>query len=114
VTVIIPDIRPAVLFMAVKAGIFPVPLVGDNPMDGLSMLHEYVAPSGVLVKAVAGNGVPEHTTMLAGTVTVGSGLTKISNVPAALTHPLTVAVTPYSPAIDVVIPGIVKNVSVLA
>lgn len=98
--------------MAVNKGTFPVPLVGDRPILGLSILHVKLAPLGVLVKVVAGIGVPEHTTMLAGTITAGSGFTKRSNVLVAPIHPLTVAVTPYSPAIEVVILGIVKKVSV--
>jgi hypothetical protein len=63
-----------VALVAVKAGVFPVPLAA-RPIAVLELVQANVPPAGVLVKAEAATEVPAHAVMLAGTVTVGVGLT---------------------------------------
>ena len=46
-----------------------------NPIAILELLQAYVAPVGVLEKLLAATVVPGHTVILAGTFTVGLGLT---------------------------------------
>ena len=57
------------VLVAVNEGTFPLPLEGIA-MDGLELVHVYVAPAGVLAKTVDGTTVPLHTVILLGTVTV--------------------------------------------
>ena len=70
------------LLVAVKDGTSPVPLP-VSPMEVLEFVQEKVPPAGVLTKLVAGILAPLHTTMFAGTVTVGTGLVVISYDPVA-------------------------------
>jgi len=73
VTVIVEYVVKTPLFMAVNEGTSPVPLP-VRPIDVLEFVHEKVPPAGVLTKLVAGMMAPLQTTILAGTVTVGTGL----------------------------------------
>jgi hypothetical protein len=56
VTVIVACNTEFVEFVAVNAGISPVPFAA-NPIDGLEFVQVYVAPVGELVKTVAPMGV---------------------------------------------------------
>ena len=76
VTVIVAVIGDAVVFVAVNAGTFPVPLAA-KPIAVLLLVHANVPPAGVLVKLVAATLPLLHTVMFAGTVTVGVGSTVI-------------------------------------
>ena len=56
VTVIVVCKIPFVEFVAVNAGISPVPFAA-NPIDGFEFVHIYVAPVGELVNTVPAIGV---------------------------------------------------------
>ena len=75
-TVIVAVIGVVPGFVAVNAGIFPLPFA-PSPMAVLLFVHVNVVPGVVLVKFVAGTVAPTHTTILAGTITLGAGLTVI-------------------------------------
>lgn len=74
VTVMVPLMEAPVPLVPVNEGWFPVPLA-PSPMAVLLLVHAKVPPAGVLVKFAAGTLTPLHTVLLAGTVTVGVGLT---------------------------------------
>ena len=74
VTVMVLVSGAEVAFVVVKVGTFPVPEAA-KPMPVLELVHVYVAPAGVLVKAVAGTLDPGQYVLLTGTVTVGLGVT---------------------------------------
>lgn len=64
------------MFTAVKAGVFPVPEAA-KPIAVLLLVQVKVPPKGTLTKEAAAIAVPLHTTIGAGTVTVGVGFTII-------------------------------------
>lgn len=74
VTVMVAVMAVVVLLAAVNPGVFPLPLPA-RPMAVLLLLHVKEAPAVALVKVAAAMGVPLHTVILAGTVTVGVGFT---------------------------------------
>lgn len=82
VTVMVEYVVNTPLFMAVNEGTSPVPLP-VRPIEVLEFVQEKVPPAGVLTKLVAGMMAPLHTTILAGTVTVGTGLVVIVYDPVA-------------------------------
>lgn len=59
---------------AVNKAISPEPLAGI-PIAVFEFVHVYVVPATVLLKLVAATEFPLQTTMFAGTVTAGRGLT---------------------------------------
>ena len=75
------------VFVAVNAGILPVPLAA-NPIAGLELVHVKVAPGVVLVKVADGIIVPVQTFTLPGMVTTGVGFTVIVYVELIPRHPL--------------------------
>jgi hypothetical protein len=92
VTVIVAVIADDVVFVAVKAGTFPVPLAA-MPTDALLFVQLNVAPVTLLVKDEAVIVVPAHAVMFAGTVTSGVGLTVIVYVDGVPGQLATVGVT---------------------
>jgi hypothetical protein len=72
VTVIVADIGVFVEFVAVKAGVFPVPFAA-KPIAVFEFAHEKVAPAGLLIKLEVETVVPAHRVMFEGTVTVETG-----------------------------------------
>ncbi len=74
VTVIVPVIGVEPLFVAVKEGIFPVPL-DANPILVLEFVHVGLPPAGTVVKGIAGTVLFLHTDIFAGTFTVAFGFT---------------------------------------
>ena len=70
VTVMVALIAAAVVLVALKPVMFPVP-EAPNPMAVLLFDQAKVPPVGVLAKAVVATAPPLQTTMLEGTVTVG-------------------------------------------
>jgi len=76
VTVIVAIIGVVPALVAVNPAIFPVPFAA-NPIAVLVLAHAIVAPAGVLTKFVAATDPLLHTTILAGTVTLGVGFTVI-------------------------------------
>jgi len=76
VTVTVAMIGLVPVFVAVKAGISPVPLAAI-PIAVFELVHENVPPAGVLVKLEAVTEPLLHTVMPAGTVTLGEGFTVI-------------------------------------
>jgi hypothetical protein len=88
----VPLIGAAVALVAVNDGILPVPFA-TNPIAILELVHVKLPPVGVLTKIAASTVALLHTTVSAGTITVGVGFTvmvKLDGVPA---QPLTVGVT---------------------
>lgn len=76
ITIIVAVILDVLVFVAVKVGIFPVPIAA-KPTAVLEFDHVNVPPAGKLIKLDAGTVPLLQTTMLAGTVTNGVGLTVI-------------------------------------
>jgi len=74
ITVTVAMIGLVPVFVAVKAGISPVPLAAI-PIAVFELVHENVPPAGVLVKLEAVTEPLLHTVMSAGTVTPGEGFT---------------------------------------
>ena len=74
VTVIVAVMGVVVVFVTVKPGISPVPLAA-KPIVGSELVHEKLPPIGVLTKIVGFITSLLHTTIFAGTVTVGVGFT---------------------------------------
>jgi len=91
--VIVAVIFPVVVFVAVKAGIFPDPLAA-NPMDVLELVQVNVPPVGELIKLVAPTVPLLQTVIFEGTVTVGTGYIDTDTV-ADPVHPEAVPVTVY-------------------
>jgi hypothetical protein len=92
VTVIVPVNGPFVVFVAVNAAIFPVPLAA-RPIAVLLFVQLYtiVPPVVGLLKATAAVEPPLQTTWLGTAFTVAAGLTVIVNVlgvPVQVTDPL--------------------------
>jgi hypothetical protein len=76
VTVIVAETDPAVLLEAVYEAMFPVPLAAI-PIAVFVFVQAKVVPATGLVKLLAAIVAPSHTTILAGTTTVGVGFTVI-------------------------------------
>jgi len=76
VTVMVAVIGVVPVLVAVKPGIFPLPLAG-KPMPVFELVHAKVAPVVGLVNVVAGKASPLHTVLFAGTTTVVVGFTVI-------------------------------------
>jgi hypothetical protein len=74
VTVIVPVIGVVPALVAVNDGTLPIPFA-PRPIAVLLLVHENVVPGVVLVKFEAGTIAPLQTTILAGTTTIGAGLT---------------------------------------
>ena len=64
------------MLVAVKEGTFPLPFAA-RPIAVLLLVQVNVVPGVVLVKFVAGIIAPLHTTIFAGTTTMGAGFTVI-------------------------------------
>lgn len=112
ITVIVALIGPAALLIAVKAETLPVP-VPARPIAGTLFVQLYVAPAGVLVKLAAATAPLWQTWKLAGTVTVGVGLTVMVYVAAGPLHPFAVGITVIVAVIFVVPVLIAVNVGML-
>jgi len=76
VTVIVAVIGAVPALVAVNEGTFPFP-PAPNPIDVLLFVHVNVVPGVELVKFVAGTMAPLQTSISAGTITFGAGLTVI-------------------------------------
>ena len=88
----VPLIGAAVALVAVNDGMLPVPFA-TNPIAIFELVQVKLPPVGVLTKIAASTVALLHTTVSAGTITVGVGFTvmvKLDGVPA---QPLTVGVT---------------------
>ena len=88
----VPLIGAAVALVAVNDGMLPVPFA-TNPIAIFELVQVKLPPVGVLTKIAASTVALLHTTVSAGTSTVGVGFTvmvKLDGVPA---QPLTVGVT---------------------
>jgi hypothetical protein len=92
VTVIVAVTGLAVVLVAVKAGIAPVP-VAPRPMDVALLVQLYVVPLTALVKATGVVLWPEHSVWFAIVFTPGVGFTVMVNVCAVPGQPLAVGVT---------------------
>jgi hypothetical protein len=80
------------VFKAMNEFISPFPLAA-SPMEGLSFVQLYVVPVTAPLKTTDVVFALLQTVWLAGSVTVGVGLTVIVNVSAGPGHPLAVGVT---------------------
>jgi hypothetical protein len=86
VTLMFAVIPAAEVLVAIKLGIFPVPLAG-SPIAGFELVQVRTVPGGLLVKLVDGTVVPAHKIELSGTLTVGSGfivMVKLYSAPLQL------------------------------
>lgn len=106
VTVIVATTGVVPIFVAVKAGIFPVPLAA-NPMEGVLLVHEKVVPAEELLKVIAFCRAELQSTELLKVFTVASGLTVIVNVFAGPEQPLSDGVTVIV-AVKTVVPVLVS------
>jgi hypothetical protein len=109
VTVIVAVIGNAVLFVAVKLEILPVPLAA-RPILVLLFVQLYVVPATAPVKVTAVVVAPLHNVWLATAFTVGVGLTVIVNVigvPVQVTPPLVKLGVTVTVATTGVVPGFV-------
>jgi len=82
-TAVIPE---TAVLVAIKLGIFPVPLAG-SPIAGFELVQIRTVPGGLLVKLVDGTVVPAHMIEFAGTMTVGNGfmvMVKLYSAPVQL------------------------------
>ena len=71
------DVTAAIpVFMALKAGMFPIP-EAPKPIVVSLLVQVKLPPAGVLAKAVVGTESLLHTTIADGTVTDGTGFTVI-------------------------------------
>jgi hypothetical protein len=85
--------------VAVKLGIFPVPLAA-NPIAGLEFVHAKLAPTGLLTKAGMKTEVPAHCVIFVIAVAVGTGLPATVTV-AEVAHKFTsVTLTVYVPGVN--------------
>jgi len=91
-TVMVAVIGAFVVFTAVKAVIFPVPLT-PRPIAVLEFVQAKIPPAGLLLKLVAGTEPLLQTLILAGTETTGVGLTVIVYVEGVPVQPFTVGIT---------------------
>ena len=94
ITVTVVDIAEFVfvVFVAVKAEIFPVPLAA-KPTAVFELVQLKVVPATFPVNAIAFVVAPAQTTSFCGCVTVGVGLTVIVNVTAVPKQPFAEGVT---------------------
>jgi hypothetical protein len=86
VTVMVAVIGAAVVFVAVKPEILPVPLTA-NPIDVLLLVQVKVPPVGILTKFVVGTGLLLQTSIFTGRVTVGVGFIVMVLESAIAEHP---------------------------
>ena len=91
VTVIVAVIGALVALVAVNPGTSPV-LLSPNPIATLELPHPKIPPAGLLTKFVAGTASPLHTTIFAGTITVGVGLIVIVFVAETAAQPPAAAI----------------------
>lgn len=106
VTVIVATTAEVPGFVAVKAGIFPVPLTA-KPMEGVLLVHEKVVPADALLNGIAFCRAVLQSTELLTVYTVASGLTVIVNVFASPEQPLSEGVTVII-AVKTVVPVLVR------
>lgn len=93
-------------FVAVKTGIFPVPLAA-NPIEGVLLVHEKIVPAMVLLKAIPFCMALLQSVKLLRAFTVGSGLTVIVNVFGVPVQPFNEGVTVIV-AVKAVLPVLVS------
>jgi hypothetical protein len=93
-------IAEAVVLVAVKEGVSPVPLADPKPTAVLLFVHAYVAPDGVDEKAEAATVAPLHGVRLVRLPIVGVGLIVILNVLDAPGQPFNVGVTVTVPTMS--------------
>ncbi len=105
VTVIVAVTGDVPELVALKEGTLPEP-DDANPIEVIEFVHVSVPPVGTVGQLVAGTITVLQTAKLAGTLTVGVGLTVIVYVEAVPAHPLTVGVTVMVALIGAV-PGLV-------
>ena len=74
VTVMVPEIPLAPVFVPLKPGMLLLPLA-PSPIPVFELVHAKVVPVTELVKLVAAIALPLQTVMLEGTVTSGVGFT---------------------------------------
>lgn len=67
-------IGPAVALVAVKPGVLVTPLAA-KPIAVLELVQVKVAPTGVLLKVLAGTAAPAQNVKLGSAVTTGNGFT---------------------------------------
>ena len=72
--VMVPVMAEPVAFVAVKAGVLPVPLPA-KPIAVLELVHVKVAPAGVLTNEFIGTAAPAQNIRLGSAVTIGNGFT---------------------------------------
>lgn len=80
------------VLVAVNDGMLPLPPT-PNPIAVLVLVHVKLPPVGVLTKLVATTVALLHTTVSAGTCSVGVGFTVIVKIDGVPAQPLTVGVT---------------------
>lgn len=107
VAVMVLVIGPAVAFVAVNAGMFPLPFAA-SPIPVLELVHVKVAPAGVLANVLIGTASPAQNVKLGSGVAVGKGFTVIVKLLGAPTHVpivgVTVIVAVIGPAVALVAP----------
>jgi hypothetical protein len=101
VTVIVATTGTTPAFVAVKDGIFPVPLAA-SPIEGSLFVQEKVVPATGLVKIIAVVVAPLQYTSLATGSTVVVGLIVIVNVIGVPAHPFAEGVTVIVATIGIV------------
>lgn len=104
----VPIIGAVVALVAVNAGMFPVPFA-TNPIAILELVQVKLPPTGVLKKFVAATVALLHTTVSAGTSTVGVGFTVIVKLDGVPAQPLTVGVTVIVAVIGAVVVLVAVN-----
>jgi hypothetical protein len=93
-------IAEAIVLVAVKEGVLPVPLADPKPTAVLLFVHAYVDPDGVDEKAEVATVAPLHGVRLVSVPNVGVGFMVIVNVFAAPGQPFNVGVTDTVPTMS--------------
>jgi hypothetical protein len=93
-------IAEAIVLVAVKDGVLPVPLPDPKPTAVLLFVHAYVAPDGVDENAEAATVAPLHGVRLVSVLNVGVGFIVIVNVFTKPGQPLNVGITDTVPTMS--------------
>ncbi len=93
-------IAEAVVLVAVKEGVLPVPLPDPKPTAVLLFVHAYVDPDGVVENTEAATTSPLHGVKLVSVLNVGVGFIVILNVFAKPGQPSKVGVTDTVPSMS--------------
>ena len=112
VAVMVLVIGAAVAFVAVKAGIFPLPFAA-RPIAVFEFVQLNVAPAGVLAKVLIGTAVPAQKVKLGSGVATGNGLTVIVKLLGNPTQVPKVGVTDIVPVMGAAVPLVAPKAGML-